>query len=99
MFYINEYAAGISDNGKRSLITVEHPNGRIERTTDLGIVKIYPKVDKGAIISVGFKPVKPEEERQQVEEEPINWSEVVRDTLAQVTTILSLVLLVQRISN
>ncbi|NJL74855.1 MAG: hypothetical protein HC892_07325 [Saprospiraceae bacterium] len=57
-------------------------------------------MDKGAVISVGTKPIKEQEEEVAVaEQEPINWSEVVRDTLAQVTTILSLVLLVQRISN
>lgn len=97
MFYVNEYAAGISDNGKRSLITVEQPNGRIERTVDLGIARIYPKVQRGSIIKVGVKPPKEEDNILEAEREPVNWGQVVRDTLAQVTTVLSLVLLIQRL--
>jgi protein involved in polysaccharide export with SLBB domain len=97
MFYVNEYAAGISDNGKRSLITVEQPNGRIERTVDLGIAKIYPKVQRGSIIKVGVKPPKEEDNLPEAEREPVNWGQVVKDTLAQVTTVLSLVLLIQRL--
>lgn len=95
-FYINEYAVGISENGKRSLVTVEQPNGRIARTVDLGLVKIYPKVEKGAVINVGVKP--PKEEEELIEErEPVDWGQVVKDTLAQVTTVISLILLIDRI--
>ncbi len=96
-FYINEYAVGVSENGKRSLITVEQPNGRISRTVDLGIAKIYPKVQRGAVINVGVKPPK-EEDILEEEREPVEWGQVVKDTLAQVTTVISLILLIERLN-
>lgn len=96
-FYIDKYAAGISDNGKASLVTVEHPNGRIERTVNLGLFRIYPKVRKGSTIKVGSAPPKPEP--LEGEKEPVNWGEVVKDTLAQATAVLTLILLIDRASD
>ena len=41
-WYVDKYAAGIGKDGRRKLITVEHPNGQIERTKDYLIFKKYP---------------------------------------------------------
>ncbi|MBP7184455.1 MAG: SLBB domain-containing protein, partial [Saprospiraceae bacterium] len=43
-WYIDEYAAGVSDNGDKRKISVYDPNGRIRKTKDFGLFKIYPKV-------------------------------------------------------
>jgi len=97
LYYVNEYAAGLSDNGSRKKITVEQPNGKIEKSKSFLFFRSYPKVQKGATITVGTKP--PKEEREQREKEPVDWNSVLRDVVAQATTILTLVLLVNNINK
>ncbi|MDX1478882.1 MAG: SLBB domain-containing protein [Saprospiraceae bacterium] len=95
-YYINKYAAGIAEQGRWRLTTVEHANGRVEKTQNLGLFRIYPKVTKGATINVGRVPEKTQVEKE--EKEPVDWSEIVRDSLAQATAILTLILLLERLN-
>ena len=95
-FYINEYAAGVGEDGRRRLITVEHPNGELKKTKNFLFFKTYPKVRKGSVITVGRIPKKQKEKKK--EREDIDWGRVLADSLAQATAILSLILLVQRVN-
>ncbi|MEM9847691.1 MAG: SLBB domain-containing protein, partial [Bacteroidota bacterium] len=100
MFYIKKYAGGASENAKKSTITVEQPNGKLARTVDLGIFKIYPKVEKGALISVGSKPAREiEADQEPIQNEPVDWGEIVSNALAQVSAVLTVVLLIERTNN
>ena len=92
-FYIDEYAGGIADNGKKSSVFVEYANGEIKRTRSRLLYYKYPSVRKGSIIKVGAKP--PEDLRQEEEKESIDWGKILADSVAQATTVLTLVLLVQ----
>ena len=94
-FYINEYAGGIADDGNKNAVFVEHANGQIKKTKNNIIFKRYPEVKKGSIIKVGYKPVDVLKAKQ--EKEPIDWGRVLADSVAQATTVLTLVLLVQRL--
>jgi len=98
-YYLDKYAAGIGENGRKRLVTVEHPNGEIERTKNLILLKKYPKVRKGSIISVGGKPAKEEKAKSDKEKEEIDWGKTIANSLAQATAILSLILLVQQVSK
>ncbi len=93
-YYIDEYVAGIGDNGKRRYITVRHPSGEIQRTKNFLFFKKYPKVEKGSVVSIGKK--KPKKEEAKVKEET-DWGKVVANSIAQVTAVLTLVILVQRL--
>ena len=95
-FYIDHYAAGISKNGDPNKITVEHANGRIEKTKDHFFFKTYPKVYKGSIVNVGYKDVKTEKEKKTRKE--IDWGKVMADSVGQATAILSLILLLERLN-
>ena len=97
LYYINKYAAGVSEDGRLRLVTVVHANGRVEKTTNLGLFKIYPKVTKGASINVGRVAEKERIIREQ-SEEPVDWGAIVRDSLAQATAILTLILLLERLN-
>lgn len=94
-FYINEYAGGISDDGNKNAVFVEHANGQIKKTQNNIIFKRYPEVKKGSIIKVGYKPVDVLKAAQ--EKEAIDWGKVLAESVAQATTVLTLVLLVQRL--
>ncbi len=95
-WYIDEYAAGIGEYGRSRLITVEHPNGQIEKTRNYILFKSYPKVEKGSTIKVG-KIVKTEREIEK-EKRDIDWGRVFADSVAQATAILSLILLTQNVN-
>ena len=94
LYYVDKYAAGVGKDGRKRLISVEHPNGQIERTKDYFFFKSYPTVQKGSIISVGYVEKKKEYERTPRKE--IDWSKVLADSVAQATALLTLIILVQR---
>ena len=94
-YYVDNYAAGLAEDGRKNLITVKQANGRIEKTKSFLFFKTYPKVEKGATVHVGR--VEPEPEALPSEKEDIDWGRVVSSTLAQATAILTLILLVDRL--
>lgn len=94
-YYIDEYVAGIGETGRRKYVTVRHPSGEIQRTKNFLFFKKYPKVEKGSVVKVGRKKEKPQKERK--EKEDTDWGKVVANSIAQVTAVLTLVILVQRL--
>ncbi|HRG32198.1 MAG: SLBB domain-containing protein [Saprospiraceae bacterium] len=94
-FYLNHYAAGINENGDIKKVTVEHANGRIEKTRNYWFFKKSPKVYKGSIIHVGLKD--PKTQKVKMDKKQVDWSKVVVDTFAQITAVLSIVLLIQNL--
>ena len=97
-WYVDEYAAGIGSKGRKKLITVEHPNGEVKRTKNFVLFKIYPKVRKGSVVKVGAKPPKPLTPEGENGRKKIDWGEVLSDSIAQATAILSLILLIDRVN-
>jgi protein involved in polysaccharide export with SLBB domain len=96
LYYIEKYAAGIGERGRKRLISVEHPNGQIERTKDYLLFKVYPRIQKGSIITVGAVEKKPEPKKGERKE--IEWNKVLADSIAQATALLSFILLIQRLN-
>ena len=94
-YYIDEYAAGLAEDGRKRLITVVHPNGKVEKTTSILFFKSYPKVPPGAVVNVG--KVAPEEPTEPAEQSEVDWGAVVRDTLAQAVAIITLIVLIDRL--
>jgi protein involved in polysaccharide export with SLBB domain len=92
-FYIRKYAAGIGEDGRFGRVTVQHPNGEIQKTR----LFFTPKVRKGSVVQVGTKPEKPKDP-EEAPKEPVDWARVVADTIAQATAVLSLILLIQRVN-
>ena len=59
--------------------------------------KKYPKVGPGAEIKVGYKKVKAEAVKSS-EEKDVKWGEILANSIAQATAILSLILLIQNVN-
>lgn len=95
LYYINNYAGGIDENGDINRITVEHKNGRVEKVKNRIFYKKFPEVKEGSTINVPYKKKKTEEEKK--EEKDINWGDVLKDSIAQATAILSLILLIRSV--
>jgi len=96
MYYINEYAGGVSRDGNKSNIIVEYPNGEIKKTKNYGLFRLYPKVMKGSIIKVNYKKKKKKGEKG---EKDIDWNKIITDSVAQISTIMTLVILFKSISQ
>jgi len=93
-YYIETYVAGVGEFGKKRLVTIEHPNGELQRTKQFLFFNIYPKVKPGSIITIGKKE---KLERQKKEKKEVDWEQVFAKTITQATAILSLILLIERI--
>jgi protein involved in polysaccharide export with SLBB domain len=95
-YYVDKYGAGVSKDGRKRLISVIHPNGEIQRTKDFFFFKVYPKVQKGSVVTVGYVERKAE---KKVNKKDIDWSKVLADSIAQATALLSFILLINSIQN
>lgn len=100
-YYVNRYGQGVDweNDGRRRFIQVEYPNGEVRETVNLGIATITPKVKKGSQIVVGVKPPKRKKEEKEIEREPVDWGEVVQNTITQITGVVTLYVLLQRAFN
>jgi protein involved in polysaccharide export with SLBB domain len=95
-YYVDKYGAGVSKDGRKRLISVIHPNGEIKRTKDFFFFKVYPKVQKGSVVTVGYVEKKIE---RKVTKKDIDWSKVLADSIAQATALLSFILLIRSLDR
>ncbi len=94
-WYVREYAAGFGERALRRSLTVEEANGRLRRTKNFVLFKIYPPVSKGATINVARKPAP--EPKTGVEKKSVDWDVVFAETIAKATSVLTLLVLLQRL--
>lgn len=94
MFYINEYAGGLNELADRQKIFVEHANGEIKKPKNGLFRKVYPKVLQGSTITVGYKAPEDPESKEQSD---VDWTKVLGDSVAQAMSILTLILLIERL--
>lgn len=95
-YYIDNFAGGVSDNGSKKSIKVQFADGRVEKTKHFLWSKQYPKVQRGSTILVGPKKSRPEKVKA---ENKTNWGNVLRDTVASATAVLTLVILADQLSK
>lgn len=101
-WYIRHFAGGFDKNAKRSRTLVEHPNGEVIKTINLGIFKIYPKVRRGSSIMLELKPKearkdqdKPKKEKLSVTERLMQMQALVTIATSTVTTTVTSLLLIR----
>ena len=96
-YYINEYAGGLSREASINNISVKDASGKVTKAKNFLFFKKYPKVGPGAEIKVGYKKVKAEAVKSS-EEKDVKWGEILANSIAQATAILSLILLIQNVN-
>lgn len=96
-YYIYEYAGGLSKDAAHNKITVVDASGKIVKPTGFLFFKKYPKVGPGSEIRVGYKDVKVKEEKGKKDED-VKWGDILANSIAQATAILSIILLVQNVN-
>ncbi|MCB9307759.1 MAG: SLBB domain-containing protein [Lewinellaceae bacterium] len=96
-WFVKKYAAGFGEKARRSHVTVEQPNGKINRTVNLGLFKIYPKVTKGSVISVAARP--PKAQKAQGEKKSVDWDKALTQILATVGTLATVLVAYAALKN
>lgn len=97
LYYINEYAGGLAKNAASNKISVVDASGKVTKAKGFLFFKKYPKVGPGAEIKIGYKDVEPEKERGEKGQD-VKWGDVLANSIAQATAILSLILLIQNVN-
>ena len=94
-FYIDTYAGGFADNARTDKIFVKYANGQVKSTQrKFPFGKKHPEILPGSEIQIGEKP---RDLNANKDEENVNWTKVLGDSVAQAMSILTLILLVQRL--
>lgn len=94
-YYIDEYAGGLAKNAGQ--VTVVDASGKVTKAKNFLFFKGYPKVGPGAEIKVNYKDQK-EEKAKEGEKEDVKWGDILANSIAQATAILSLILLIQNVN-
>lgn len=93
-YYVRKFGGGFGETSDRKELFVQHANGEIAETKDYLLYLKYPEVRKGSLIVI---PEKAPEKLKDEEKEPIDWTQVLNDSVTQVVSILTLLLLVERL--
>ena len=91
-WYVERFAGGFNgEQARKRWTTVQYANGQIRETSSVLGVRNYPTVRPGAVIRVGLKPPKKPRERERT-----SFGDLATATLALVTTLVTLVVLIRQ---
>ena len=96
-WYIRHYAGGFDKLADRMSVTVTMPNNQTESTTKFLFFNVYPKVEPGSVIALRLDP---EKERKAMQpKEKVDWDAMFGRLLTTVTSVSTIILLIERMSN
>lgn len=97
-WYIRHYAGGFQKVANKNSVTVTMPNYQTDGTKRcfLGIRR-YPTVQPGSVISVSIDREK--REKLDTPKEKVNWSNTFSQSISTLTSVVSLIILVDRLNK
>ncbi len=95
-YYIESKGGGYKDNADPRNISVTYADGSVGRTSNFLFFRTYPRVERGSTINVGYKSA---EKAKDEEKEPVDWGQLVANTISQATAVLTLILLIERATD
>ena len=93
-YYINNFAGGYAKENNKNRTVVVYPNGSVKRSVNYGLFSLSPKVTKGSTIKLMS-----EEQVEEIKATPLDWNVAIEKTLIKVTGVMSLYLLINRITG
>lgn len=94
-YYIKNYGLGFADNAAKRKTYVIETGGVAHYTKRFLFIKRYPKVPLGAAVVV---PVKvPKESKRAKSSEPIDWNKAIDNSIARLSALATLYVIVTRI--
>lgn len=95
-WYVKHYAGGFQKLADKNSVTVTFPNNQTESTKrHLGFIRKYPTVEPGGVITMRFDEDK--RERLETPKEKINWGQTLNSSVSTLTSVFSLIILVDRL--
>ena len=95
-WYVKHYAGGFQKLADKNSVTVTFPNNQTESTKrHLGFIRKYPTVEPGGVITMRFDEDK--RERLETPKEKINWGQTLNTSVSTLTSVFSLIILVDRL--
>ncbi len=95
-WYIRNFAGGYHKYADRNSVTVTMPNNQSKSVGHFLFFRTYPKVEPGAVITLGI-----DQQRKEKAEEPkekIHWDQIAASSLSALTSIVSMILLIERLN-
>lgn len=94
-WYVKHFAGGFAKYADRNSVTVTMPNGQSEGTKWFLCFRHTPTVEPGGVITMRMNQEK--REKAEKPKEKIDWGAELRSTLAALTSVVSIILLVDRL--
>ncbi len=95
-WYVRHYAGGFQKTVDKNSVTVTFPNNQTE-SVKRGFfgIRNYPTVEPGGVITMRFD----EDKRERIEKpkEKIDWGNELRSSLSTLTSVISLIILIDRL--
>ncbi len=91
-YYVKEYAGGFTKSADRSKVYVISSSGKVKKSKNWGLFRVYPKVKRGDRIVVDKKEPKPPKA-----EDPTDWNRVIEHLTVKITGIMTLYLLTKNV--
>ena len=95
-WYIKHYAGGFVRDADRNSVVVTKPNNESEGTGHFLWWRLYPKVEPGSVITVNIDYRK--REKLEKPKEKVDWERIAASTLSALTSITSMILLIERLN-
>lgn len=96
-FYVRHFGNGYTADAWRSKTYVVEANGRVRRTVNLYVVRISPKVKKGASVQVITKERKVKNKaKDMVNKIPTDWNKIIQDITVKLTGLATLWALINK---
>lgn len=95
-WYITHNAGGFAKYADRNSVTVTRPNGQSDGVRRFLWMRIYPKVEPGSVISLKLDTEKRENAKKPKEKH--EWDKIAAGSLASLTSIVSMILLIERLN-
>ena len=95
-WYIDNYAGGLVRTADRRSLTVTLPNYQTVGTKRFLGIRIYPKVEPGSTVTVTIDQQK--KEKIDKPKEKVDWERLASSTLSSLTSITSMILLIERLN-
>ena len=95
-WYIKNFAGGYQRFADRRSVTVTLPNNESHSTKFFLGIPIYPKVEPGSVITLSMDIKR--QEKANEPKEPIHWDQIAASSLSALTSIVSMILLIERLN-
>ena len=95
-WYIRNYAGGFQKYADKNSVTVTLPNNQSNSTKHFLFFRTYPKVEPGSVITLSMDTKR--QEKAAEPKEPVKWEQVAASSLSALTSIVSMILLIERLN-